>query len=72
MKYVYVEHQPTDNSYAVYVGGDNDVEGRHDSIVSYGRFDGWHVVSRETARAQAVDLAKRIAERIGGNISIVE
>lgn len=68
MKIVFVEHQRIDSSYAVYVGGDDDTEGQCDRVFSYGFVDPYHVTQNEAQR-DAFAYAKRVAKRIGGQVS---
>jgi hypothetical protein len=67
MKTVYVERQ-ADNSFAVYVGGDDDAE--FDQLFSFGIIAGRRV-SSDMAKRAALRYARKIAARIGAKIEEV-
>jgi hypothetical protein len=61
-----VDHQKADKSFAVYIMGDDDTEGAHDRMYSYGRDDNGVVVTEDEARGAAIDYANRLSARMGG------
>lgn len=58
---VHVEHQPTDKCFAVFIGGDDDPEGVHDQMFSYGTIDGRKVTQKE-ARVAALEYARTLED----------
>jgi hypothetical protein len=60
MKTIYLERQD-DDSFAVYVGGDDDHAGIHDRIFSFDK-----TFTLEEARLEAQDYARKLAVLLGG------
>jgi hypothetical protein len=55
---VFLEWQRVDKSYAVYVGGDDDVEGKYDALCSYDGRNVTQAQAERAARTYANDLAR--------------
>lgn len=66
---VFVEHQRSSHDFAVYVGGDDDFEGDHDRLFSYGRIND-RLITEDQARSAALDYAMSLAKRYGGLIEL--
>jgi penicillin V acylase-like amidase (Ntn superfamily) len=66
MKTVFVEHQTTDDSFAVYIPGDDDTEGRYNRLFSYDK-----EVPEAEAKREAVACAKEVARKIGGRVEAI-
>lgn len=64
---IIVERQD-DQSFAVFVSGDDDVEGEFDRLFSWGIVDGRRV-SEDLARRNAVAYAKRVARQLNGFVT---
>jgi hypothetical protein len=58
---VHIEHQSQDQSFAVYIGGDGDIEGEHDRLFSYG-----DDVTEDEARGLALRYAQALGRKFGG------
>lgn len=72
MSHVFVEHQPSDKTYAVYIGGDGDVNGSYDQLFSYGVEHDGRVVRRGDARAAAVAEGRRLAHKFNDGFTVLE
>src|SRR5262245_13170105 len=68
VKTIFVEHQVTDKSYAVYVGGDGDTAGNHDRLFSYEFPYVNGEPTDDNARHAALTYARKLAKQIGGKV----
>ncbi len=71
MTHVFIEHQPTDKSYAVYVGGDGDPEGVHDALFTYGLVEDRRI-RRGDARNAALTAGRQLAHKLGDGFTVLE
>jgi hypothetical protein len=68
---IIVERQP-DNTFAVYIAGEDDIEGDYDRVFSWGHVDqSGHRITMLDAKRAAISYAKRIARQFGGQIEKV-
>ena len=70
MKTVFVERQD-DDSFAVYLGGDDDTEGVHDRLYSWGVIDDRRI-TRNQAKLSATTYAKSLAKELGAEVQHID
>jgi hypothetical protein len=68
---VHLEHQRLDKCFAVYIGGDDDYEGQHDAMFSYGVIDGRKIAEHE-AYGEAMDYARGVAKKRGELVEVAD
>jgi hypothetical protein len=61
---VHLEHDRKDKTFAVYIGGNDDVEGDRDRLFTY---DG-RAVTENQARGAALDYGQKLGLKFGGLI----